>query len=194
MTKYYCFYFDSFFIVSVTQHLFLCHLVGTSVICGLISSSLYFCDIDIYNLLVVYFQEEQACTKEEYAVAKHLRFNTPAHTGRLAGMTVKCFIGKTLKCSLSDLFASLSLVNGPFSIRSKYRFEIPFKSPKNYIKLFKKVIIIYRFWSRNCNEMNIQWNRTRPDQKKSLDLTGLRIRRVFTYLYAWRWKSVKEEN
>ncbi|WAR13858.1 SEC62-like protein [Mya arenaria] len=31
--------------------------------------------------------EEQACTKEEYAVAKYLRFNCPAHTGKLAGMT-----------------------------------------------------------------------------------------------------------
>lgn len=45
------------------------------------------------DVILFCLQEEQACSKEEYAVAKHLRFNTPAHTGRLAGMTVKCFIG-----------------------------------------------------------------------------------------------------
>jgi len=45
-------------------------------------------------LLLFFEQEEQKCTKEEYAVAKHLRFNCPAHTGKLAGMTVKCFIGE----------------------------------------------------------------------------------------------------
>ncbi|XP_060584523.1 translocation protein SEC62-like isoform X2 [Ruditapes philippinarum] len=47
-------------------------------------------------------REEQACTKEEYAVAKHLRFNTPAHTGRLAGMTVKCFIASDAVNCLLD--------------------------------------------------------------------------------------------
>jgi hypothetical protein len=63
--------------------------------------------------IFVFFQEEQACTKEEYAVAKHLRFNTPAHTGRLAGMTVKCFIGMNrrafshlLNHLYNDLFVS----------------------------------------------------------------------------------------
>ena len=41
------------------------------------------------------FQDEPVpCTKEEYAIAKHVRFNTLAHEGKLAGMTVKCFIGK----------------------------------------------------------------------------------------------------
>lgn len=52
------------------------------------------------------YQEEQACTKEEYAVAKHLRFNTPAHTGRLAGMTVKCFIASdAINCLLDSKWA-----------------------------------------------------------------------------------------
>ncbi|KAL4221179.1 Multifunctional tryptophan biosynthesis protein [Mactra antiquata] len=51
-------------------------------------------------------KEEQACTKEEYAVAKHLRFNTPAHTGRLAGMTVKCFIASdAVNCLLDSKWA-----------------------------------------------------------------------------------------
>ena len=41
------------------------------------------------------FQDEPVpCTKEEYAIAKYVRFNTLAHEGKLAGMTVKCFIGK----------------------------------------------------------------------------------------------------
>ncbi|KAH3822140.1 hypothetical protein DPMN_123910 [Dreissena polymorpha] len=51
-------------------------------------------------------KEEQACTKEEYAVAKYLRFNAPAHTGKLAGMTVKCFIAsQAIDCLLDSKWA-----------------------------------------------------------------------------------------
>ncbi|CAL1528642.1 unnamed protein product [Lymnaea stagnalis] len=37
--------------------------------------------------------EEEKPTKEEYAVAKFLRFNLPIREGKLVGMEVKCFIG-----------------------------------------------------------------------------------------------------
>ncbi|XP_052759613.1 translocation protein SEC62-like isoform X2 [Mya arenaria] len=51
-------------------------------------------------------KEEQACTKEEYAVAKYLRFNCPAHTGKLAGMTVKCFIAsQAIECLMDSKWA-----------------------------------------------------------------------------------------
>ena len=33
-------------------------------------------------------------SKQEYAVAKHLRFNVPVKEGKLVGMTVQYFIGK----------------------------------------------------------------------------------------------------
>ncbi|CAE1281969.1 SEC62 [Acanthosepion pharaonis] len=38
-------------------------------------------------------EEKETPTKEEYAVARHLRFNSPVKEGRLAGITVTCFIG-----------------------------------------------------------------------------------------------------
>uniref|UniRef100_A0A0B6Y0A8 Translocation protein SEC62 n=1 Tax=Arion vulgaris TaxID=1028688 RepID=A0A0B6Y0A8_9EUPU len=37
--------------------------------------------------------EEDKPTKEEYAVAKYLRFNLPVREGKLHGMEVKCFFG-----------------------------------------------------------------------------------------------------
>ncbi|GAB1607336.1 translocation protein SEC62-like [Argonauta hians] len=38
-------------------------------------------------------EEKDTPTKEEYAVARYLRFNNPVKEGRLAGITVTCFIG-----------------------------------------------------------------------------------------------------
>ncbi|CAI9724001.1 SEC62 isoform X2 [Octopus vulgaris] len=38
-------------------------------------------------------EEKETPTKEEYAVARYLRFNNPVKEGRLAGITVTCFIG-----------------------------------------------------------------------------------------------------
>lgn len=50
--------------------------------------------------------EPVPCTKEEYAVTKHVRFNTLAHEGRLAGMTVKCFIASdAVNCLLDSKWA-----------------------------------------------------------------------------------------
>jgi len=37
--------------------------------------------------------EEEKPTKEEYAVAKYLRFNLTGRDGKLHGMEVKCFFG-----------------------------------------------------------------------------------------------------
>ncbi|CAG5135421.1 unnamed protein product, partial [Candidula unifasciata] len=37
--------------------------------------------------------EEEKPTKEEYAIAKYLRFNLPVREGKLHGMEVKCFFG-----------------------------------------------------------------------------------------------------
>ena len=43
----------------------------------------------------IFFQEgPEKPTKEEYAVAKFLRFNVPSREGKLVGMTVQYFIGK----------------------------------------------------------------------------------------------------
>lgn len=50
--------------------------------------------------------EPVPCTKEEYAVAKHVRFNTPTHEGKLAGMTVKCFIAsEAVNCLMDSKWA-----------------------------------------------------------------------------------------
>merc|ERR1712200_105487 len=38
-------------------------------------------------------EEEEKPTKEEYAVAKYLRFNCPTREGKLHGMEVTCFMG-----------------------------------------------------------------------------------------------------
>ena len=44
---------------------------------------------------VFFFQEgPEKPTKEEYAVAKFLRFNVPSREGKLVGMTVQYFLGK----------------------------------------------------------------------------------------------------
>jgi len=47
-------------------------------------------------------EEELKPTKEEYAVAKFLRFNTPTRDGKLHGMEVKCFLGNAAVDKLMD--------------------------------------------------------------------------------------------
>lgn len=50
---------------------------------------------DCINIMCRYMFQEgpEKPTKEEYAVAKFLRFNVPSREGKLVGMTVQYFIG-----------------------------------------------------------------------------------------------------
>ncbi|KAL3861503.1 hypothetical protein ACJMK2_007535 [Sinanodonta woodiana] len=51
-------------------------------------------------------EEKTAVSKEEYAVAKHMRFNIMVHEGRLAGMSVKCFLASdAIDCLMESKWA-----------------------------------------------------------------------------------------
>merc|ERR1712142_422682 len=59
-------------------------------------------------------EEKETPTKEEYAVARHLRFNNPVKEGRLAGITVTCFIGcKAVDCLMHSKWSSTENKTNP---------------------------------------------------------------------------------
>lgn len=55
------------------------------------------------TVCVCYKEDADTPTKEEYEVAKFLRFNIPSKEGKLMGMAVQYFLGKCYPTQVKDV-------------------------------------------------------------------------------------------